>query len=286
MSWHRCYFQCVYLCLFLFVCSAKGQEQIIWQLNHAPPSTIVHGQYKQQGFIDLILEQIISKMPEYQHSIEVSSLAGSTFEIRSEKKVCLPALFPSKEREKFMLFSQASIVHPSNRLVFLKKNSKQIVGQRLDLTRLLARKDLYLGLDKSRSYGVVADAALANVEPISHVYRRASESPNGLIEMVALGRLDYTIAYPFQVHYYLQSNYLVEENPLQMAQIEGQAAYSMGQVACPKNEWGKQVITRVNQVLSQLKPTQEYKAAMTRWWQESAQDPNFVTFYQQQFLNH
>ncbi|MBE0365275.1 hypothetical protein PULV_a2042 [Pseudoalteromonas ulvae UL12] len=286
MSWHRDYFQCVYLCLFLFACSANGQERIIWQLNHAPPSTIVHGQYKQQGFIDLILEQIIRKMPEYQHSIEVSSLAGSTFEIRSQKTVCLPALFSSPEREKFMLFSQASIVHPSNRLVFLNKNSKGIAGQQLDLAHLLARKDLYLGLDKSRSYGAVADAALADVEPISHVYRRASESPNGLIEMVALGRLDYTIAYPFQVQYYLQSNQLVGKSPLTMAQIYGQAAYSMGQVACPKNEWGKQVITRVNQVLNQLKPTQEYKAAMTRWWKESAQDPNFVTFYQQQFLNH
>ena len=64
---------------------AHAQEQIIWQLNHAPPSTIVHGEFKNKGFIDLILKDIIDQLPQYEHVIEVSTLASSSFEIRAKK---------------------------------------------------------------------------------------------------------------------------------------------------------------------------------------------------------
>lgn len=263
---------------------AHAQEQIIWQLNHAPPSTIVHGEFKNKGFIDLILKEIIDQLPQYEHVIEVSTLASSSFEIRAKKNVCLPALFDTPERQKFMVFSNASIAHPSNRIVLLK--SKALTMPASNLRHLLANKALFIGLDQARSYGSYIDAILADFEPAENIYRRESESPNGLIEMVVAGRLDYTLAYPFQIQYYLQSHGYNGDNPLIEQKIEGLEPFSMGKVACADTPWGRNVIKQVNEVLARIKPTKAYQNAMTTWWRQSAADPTFVEYYQNVFLTH
>lgn len=263
---------------------AQAQDQIIWQLNHAPPSTIVHGELKNKGFIDLILKEIIKQLPQYDHVIEVSTLASSAFEMRAKKNICLPALFVTPEREKFMVFSQASIAHPSNRIVLLKTKAETL--SKSNLNELLADPKIYLGLDQARSYGEYIDAVLADFEPANNIYRRESESPNGLLEMVVVGRLDYTLAYPFQVQYFLQTHGYQVDNPLVEQQIEGLAPFSMGKVACADSPWGRNVIKAVNEVLTRIKPTKTYQDAMTTWWRQSAAEPAFIEYYQQVFLTH
>ena len=48
-------------------------------------------------------------------------------------------------------------------------------------------------------------------------------------------------------------------------EIENES-HIVGHVACPKNEWGKTVIDRVNQVLLKGRTTPEYMEGLLRWY--------------------
>jgi len=269
---------------YLIINMTAYAETITWQVNHAPPVTIIEGQYKGQGFLDLILKKIISQLPQYQHHIQVSSMARSIFDLKSNKKVCLPALFATDKRKKFSYFSKSSIAHPSHRIVFNRKQ-QQSSQSSLSLDELLKNKNYILGLDLERSFGSYIDSIINKNIGKTDIYFRSSESPNQLLDMVKMGRINYTVVYPFKVSYYIQyNNFNVED--FNLYKIEGNHEFVIGRVACPKTDWGRKVIKDVDSVLKKIKPTPEYFKIMGKWWSKEANSPEFLLFYQNKFLKN
>ncbi|WP_413582298.1 hypothetical protein [Bdellovibrio sp. HCB288] len=82
-------------------------------------------------------------------------------------------------------------------------------------------------------------------------------------QMLHTGRIQYTLGYPFEAFYYnklLKSPGSVEYLPLK---DNGDFVYVV--VACPKNEWGKNVIESVNLVLNNSKVLDEIRRGVDRW---------------------
>ncbi|WP_177208061.1 TIGR02285 family protein [Pseudoalteromonas denitrificans] len=257
---------------------------ITWQVNHAPPVTILKGEYKDQGFLDKILELIISELPQYRHEIIVSSMARSIFDLKKQKNVCLPALFATDERKRYMTFSKSSIAHPSHRIIF--NNNKILPFEKtIALDDLLSQEDYTLGLDKGRSFGNKIDAIINKYSSQTNIHLQSSDSPNQLLQMVKIGRIDYTIAYPFKVSYYNKYNHLNKNNFKQYKMLDA-SQYVIGRVACPKNPWGEKVIADIDVVLKNIKSSPLYFKKMGSWWENEANSPEFIKFYTEVFLKN
>ena len=270
--------------ILILYSSTVHSETIVWQINHAPPATIIEGEYKGKGFIDLILKQLIAELPQYEHQIIVSTMARSIFDLSKQKNVCLPALFATTKRKQFMYFSKASVAHPSHRIIFNQKVNFSPKTE-LSLSELLADNIYALGLDKARSFGNEIDNIITNKAYKHNVYLFSSDSPNRLLHMVKMGRIDYTIAYPFQVSYYnKRKNFNVDE--FNIYKISEAIKFVIGQVACPKTTWGKKVINDVNIVLKKLKPTKHYYQALGKWWETEANSADFLHYYNHVFLKN
>lgn len=240
------------------------------------------GDWQGQGFIDQILALIIKELPEYQHSMPLTTHARALYDIELGKQACHPALFKTPEREAYATFSAPAFFTPANRFITTSiASQKYKLGKTVDLNAILSRDQLALALVKGRSYGEVIDKKI--LENKRHqILRMPVEKNETLFFLITKGRVDGTIAYPFEVNFFNRLN--PQAQTLDVLTIAGAEEYAVGHVACPKNQWGEQVIQRVNGALKQLISTEPYKNAMTRWWEEERGKQSFKQFYQQQLV--
>jgi len=274
------------LILLMLPFSALATDTILWQTYHRPPGTFNFGENKGQGFVQKSLQMIIEQMPDYQHKMPTSTLARAIADIKAGKKACHPALYKTPEREKEMIFSNASILNANNRVIVKPEKILPFLhnGQ-VNLEKVLQQNTLVFGHVKNRSYGNVIDGIFKKYNHAENILQIDNIDLSRLFQMIERERVDVSIAYPFEIQHYLK------ENPQSTGQLASYAianipAYNIGAVACPKNAWGKKVIQQVNTILKKIKPTAEYQTAITTWRENERVNPTFIQYYREYFLTH
>lgn len=272
------------LCPRLAVAQDKGV--ISWQTYHRPPGIILTGEGQGTGSIQQTLKLVIDKLPDYDHQMPLTTLARSLEDIKQGKKVCHPALFKTAERERFMYFSQNSLMNPTNRVIAHGNKIAHLAdGDTVDLVKVLREPRLTFALIKGRSFTQPIDAILAQHLDKSAVVDLSNTNLSMLFQMIEMGRIDVTIAYPYEVQYYLQKTLKTVGN-VKIYKIADMPTYGLGSIACPKNEWGKKIIEKVDLALAELKPTPAYKNAIKGLWQDSGSASEFDTLYNNVFLKN
>jgi uncharacterized protein (TIGR02285 family) len=277
-------FALIFALILPIVASAK--DTILWQTYHRPPGTFNYGENKGQGFVQKTLQMIIDRMPEYQHEMPVTTLARAISDIKAGHKVCHPALYVTPERRKYMVFSDASILNPNNRIIakpetvapFLKNNQ-------VNLEHILQQDILSFGHVKNRSYGNVIDNIFTKYNQTKNVVPLQNIDLTRVFKMIEIGRVELTIAYPFEIQHYLNESPKTAEQ-LQAYSITNIAPYDIGSVACPNNEWGKKITEQVNKILKEIKPTVAYQEALTTWREGERDSKLFKNYYRDYFLKH
>ena len=279
-------FFCYLLVLIMLPFYAPANDTILWQTYHRPPGTFNFGENKGQGFVQQSLQMIIEQMPEYQHEMPTTTLARAIADIKAGKKACHPALYITPEREKEMIFSNASILNANNRVIARPEKILPFLhnGQ-VSLEKILQQNSLVFGHVKNRSYGNLIDDIFKKYNQAENILQIDDIDLSRLFQMIERERVDVSIAYPFEIHHYLKNN------PQSTGQLAAYAianipAYNIGAVACPKNAWGKKVIQQVNTILKKIKPTAEYQAAITAWRENERVNPAFIRYYREYFLTH
>jgi len=272
--------------LLFMALPAKSENVIYWQTYHRPPGIIKIGAEKGQGFVQKSLKLIIDKLPEYQHKMPLASIGRAMSDIKSGKFVCHPALYVTKERKEYMAFSQASMISPSNRLIAKHASLDKFVRNgSVDLNEVLQEGKLTFALVKGRSYTEAIDMKLAQYIKGTNVTLIANTDLTSIFHMINLNRVDLTILYPFELAYYLKHNPKVSEQ-FSTYRLKGVEPYNIGSIACPNNEWGNSIIDKVDNVLNQIKSSEEYKKAITTWWESEREKSKFKQYYQEVFLTH
>jgi len=273
-------FVSLFFCTSLF---ANDSKTILWQTYHRPPGVIKSGQYLGQGFVQKVLDLVIQRMPEYQHEMPLTTLERAISDIKSKKYACHPSLLITPERESFMYFSNAAIVNPTIRIV-AKKGAldKYVYNGAIHLQDIFQQPDLLFAFIKGRSYSPVIDKSIETFLNNDNIFRMSNTDLSPIFQLVEMGRVDASLTYPFEFNYYAEGK---KNNSITMYRIADLPEYNMGAIACPKNKWGLEVITKVNAVLAQIKPTTEYTNAMTTWWESERLEPAFQAYYQSDFLN-
>lgn len=273
--------------LTITCCNAQAENNIIyWQTYDSPPGFIQSGKFKGEGFVQKVLARIIAHMPDYQHEMPVTSLARSLEDIRLGKQVCHPSLLITPERREYIHFSDYMGFNPTHRLIlrksfFLAKTPNQAIN----LAEQLSNENMTFAFIKGRSFGQEIDEYIAKLNPYTRMVLLTNGNHVSLFRLIANGRVDAAIAYPFELGFFTQ-NQQEEGEALLALQIKGVLPYVAGSVGCPKNPWGTKVIARVNEILKTLKPSEEYKQALTTWWEDERETEVFEDFYQQHFLTN
>ena len=252
------------LCATLIVFAAilvtspvSSKETITWMILDWKPWMILEGEDKGRGRFNHILKMAQEHLPEYHHVMEKMNWARFWHEVENGKNLCYPFGLKSGKREKIVYYSAPHTFVLPNAVTMKKTTAKRLGDpESISIVDLLKNRDYKGYAEKNRSFTKKVDLILKKHEPGSNL-RRVSESPESLVKMVLMGRVDYTIEYPIVSEYYQRKGGVSDE--LISIPISEMDKFSYEYMNCTRNDWGKRVIDKWNAALKRIKPTREYR---------------------------
>lgn len=271
------------LIALLFLASPVAGNEITWLTMRFPPFYIHGGEQKGQGIADRITAMLTRHLGDYSHREEAADPATIMARMKSGDRVCTAAYIRTPEREKVLHYSLPALILPPNSAIVRRESLPSFGGGGpVSLARLLANRQLKAAVAVGRSYGPALDVLLEPHKSSAHVYwRRGEDIFPGLFEMLTKGSVDYVIGYPYEA-LYLSTQRGLGDRVVSVPFSES-PDYTLAHVVCPKNEWGRQVITAVDRALRVERQRPEYRQAIERWL-EPAQQDEFRRQYEQRFL--
>ncbi len=126
-------------------------------------------------------------------------------------------------------------------------------------------EQLIMGHSKGASYGNNLDNIIKEyADKTKQEVITGEESEIRQVKMIQVGRIDWIIWDPLALELLLkkegmQKNYGVYEIH------EKEDTFIYAHIAVPKNEWGKKMINRINLILKQSIPTDEFYNGLAEW---------------------
>lgn len=258
---------------------AREENTITWMLADFPPLRIIGGPFAGQGPSDMIHELMRRELPEFDHKTVTANVARTVEEIKNRKQVLTIGLIPTPERNEMVLFSLPCALAPPVALIVRQE----------DLSKYPATVSLgsfietdKLGISLSRSYGATVDAALRQIMPNDNVFIDSSDKLfENLAKMLLLKRIDGVLGFPFEAMFNAKTSQSADR--IAIIPITETEQYVIGRIAAPKTEWGRKMISRVNEILLHHRPEPSYRQAFERWL-PPANVPDFKRIYDAQFL--
>lgn len=246
------------------------KKTIVWNRAYFPPVTIPSGPNAERGFFDNVMNFIIKNMPEYTHEQQTANFKRIMNEMKKEGNSCCPSLYKNAAREQFISFSIPAVVVLPNGLITTEKNRDKLKpylnkNGKISLTRLMDDSSLTLGVSSGRIYSGGIDAVLKQHQSDQNIYTRSGADVfKGLLAMLFLGRIDYTIGYPTEAQYFSQEKteyrsyifYPIEESGI---------PFTLGYIGCPKTTWGAEVIKNVDGLLIKHRHTELFLSFYESW---------------------
>ncbi|EXF94834.1 hypothetical protein HK44_028310 [Pseudomonas fluorescens HK44] len=239
-------------CLLAIPSAAQAKDSLIWLMRDLPPLTIFDGPQKNQGVIDRLLPALIASMPEYQHTTFRVNRARGMQMLLEPSFTCDPSLLWSPERAKHITYSIVAYRVPANGIVIRHADREAlapfIIGNSVDLERLLADRDKKLGVIAERSYGQVVDRLLQQAPSNSLAAHYGNDALGSLLQMQRLGRLTALLGYWSEIRYQAQQQG-ISPDELEFYRLRGTDKYQSIHIACSDTEQGRQAITHINTLL-------------------------------------
>jgi len=227
---------------------SSDENTIIWFEATYPGYYIHEGKDTGNGVADNLGKFLRERLPEYNHKIDRANMKRIMLELQNGKHGIFLTLLKKPEREKFLQFSTLTSVKPSNGIITLKKNLPLFSNKtHISVAELLDNRNLRTGVMAGRSYGKWIDPFLEEHKGEPHIIvRYGKDGVIGLIEMMLRGRIDYLVGYPHEA-YIIADDMGIGDRIVTMT-VKGQPPLSYSYTACPKNEWGRKLIKRINQI--------------------------------------
>lgn len=246
---------------------AQAGESLVWLKRDLPPLFIFEGPNKNQGVIDQLLRQLISGMPQYQHSVKKVNRARGLQMLRESALTCDAALNWSKERDNWIAFSVPVFRAMSNGLAVRRADREVLTpfikDGEVDLAALLATGSVTLGIVAERNYGEFLDALLKQAAPQALTLHYGNDALGSLLQMQRLGRLHLLLGYRPEIRYQAQRQG-IDEDELLFYPIRGTGKYLSGYIGCTDTPQGRQAIIEINHLLHNL-PRDDLSEAYAAW---------------------
>jgi uncharacterized protein (TIGR02285 family) len=247
---------------------AGSKPQMDWMTMDLPPVLMIENGQPTNGFVDAILKLLFAEMPEVQHRIQVLPVARLWSNLSRGLPMCFVTPLRTREREEIAYFTSTQLIPPIQLVVRedvvdrLPRNAKGEV-----LPQALFNSPQLRGLVTSgRGYTQSIDTLLNQRVAESGVRETvAADSGSNVLQMLGLGRADYTLEFDYVVTY-LRERYpqLQQGAPLKSLPIAGALPQIAG-IACPHTEWGRTTIMKLDAIVARISQRPEYQAALHRW---------------------
>ena len=250
---------------------AAAKPPMNWLMLNLPPGSMPVEGRPTDGISDVALEMIMAAMPEYDHHVTVVNAARALVSLAEGAPACFASAALTPEREQLAYFTQTHLLPPlqivvrADRARFLPLNGSGEV----DARALFNSSKLQGVVVTQRSYTPALDELLRHRGPHSGVANAlAADSGANVLRMLRMGRADYTIEYEFVLTYQAR-RYTDLGDPQQLITlpIAGADPVRIG-VACPHTSWGREMILRVDAILTQASTHPRYRDSVNRWLSE------------------
>lgn len=266
---------CLVTCIVLAVnvpVTAAGKDTVTWLEAVAPPFFIHEGALAGQGYEDVITNIITKNLPEYSHEHVIANISRHYKEFQDGRKACNVGLYKTPEREEFLHYSLPSFFTLPAVIIINKEKFKKFGSEKVVKLEDVLKGNLIIGRSRNRSYGQQVDGVLDGYGTDKNIFLyEGNELSLNFFEMLKLDRLDGLIGLPEEAMY--QAERLgIRDQIMTLTIAENQTSYEgwLSYVVCPKNEWGAQVIAKIDEVLIKQRPTDAYREAYERWLDESS----------------
>lgn len=251
--------------------AAQAREVMTWVLPDFAPASIPVDGKPSNGVADQAVNFLMAKWPQAEHRFLYAN-ARRTWQMLSQgEQVCFAAALRTPERERIAYFSNTNRVPPPGLVVradvlpLLRMNS---AGE-ADLPALLAQGTLRGLVVENRSYGVLADQAIARKPKTSTLQTTAAGNyGKNIFRMIAAERADYTLDYDFAFAYELART--PELAGLKAVPVAGTGAPVTTGIACPRTKWGRSVILKIDRLLGTREGADALVRAQATWQTESS----------------
>ncbi|MBQ4833163.1 hypothetical protein J8L70_07915 [Pseudoalteromonas sp. MMG010] len=237
-----------------------AKETIIWRVTDWPPFYILHGEHKGEGLYDQLISLFEKNMPEYTHQrLEMNTLRVQR-EWEKGTHICHPSVIPADITHNSLV---NSFLLP-HRVITHKKNETLFQSPRISLKEIFSKISLKGGITPKR----YTDKINQLITPYL-IQENLIKSPiyTSLVNMLVNKRIDYLIEYNPVVTYAYKVKGL--KNPTSSFAISetSQNDFLEVVVGCNKDEWGKQVIQKINAVLIKESQNPHYLDSRLAWYE-------------------
>lgn len=234
--------------------SPAKKPVIVWARTDFAPVFILKGKYRNQGIGDEAIKLFKKKLKHYNHISADLSLKRALQLAKEGQMICHVSLVNSKERNKFMDFSQPLMRLYANGLVTTKGSLHKfgVSADKIDPVNLksLTKKQVSISIHDARAYSAYIDDVIKkdkNKPNSIFKVKTGQKDQERLIQMVENHRLDAMIGRPEEAQFSKLQHNIKED--LYFVPLEGQPITSMGHVGCAKGDWNKALISTLNQMI-------------------------------------
>ncbi len=259
----------IFILFFIISLACYAKPVIHWYKHDLPPYYIASGKFKETGSSDKAQQFLEKLLPEFDHSTTFVSIKRLNSLAVSDKNFATLSLFKTKEREKFLIFSEPYSVRFLPHLVILKQNrdkfKKYIESSgKIDFEKVAADSNIKIGIIPKRVYSKTVNEILEkhkNKNNIDEVFSENATSMN--INKLILKRSDCIIEYPEAVKYELDITNQV--NSCLFIPIKNVPEFDYMYIAVPKTAEGKKLISIINNRIAKTVMNEEYINAVSSW---------------------
>jgi len=243
-----------------------AKDKITWLIAHWPPFMELD---KSRGNIvggenGLQLKMLQNSLKDYEHIHREMPWNRFYFFVKKGKRICNALAAKNAEREAFVHFSTPISVSLSNQIVMRKETIAQLgVPESLSLIELMQDQRFKGILIKGRSYSHDIDELLKKYEKGSNITRVVIDEQTYL-KMLVKKRMDYILEFPSTLENTIKKYLPDFKNKLEAISIRGISPYEYTYVACPKNEWGKNLIKKIDNSLEKLQKTEPFRNTLKK----------------------
>ena len=241
-----------------FYGAADAREKITWPYICYYPIYICEND-KLVGGAGLEISHLIwENMPEYKHEVVLLPVKRMLQEFKHGKHYLFWGLYKTPERAKYLYYSIPCRISPPTMVVIRKSDLQRFGGgETLSLKALLEDMTLRFLIFDSISFGRGVDELLKEYEKAGNVYTeyRTDKTDQHALDLLIKKRIDYFLALNGTRH--IASEMGIADQ-IVFIPIKEQKDYKVGHIVAPKNEWGKQMIEKVNQILRKQIPTETF----------------------------
>ena len=263
------------LCLFPF--QLQAEETIEWVRLDFPPFEINEGVFANKGIVNLFKQLVQANLTSYQHG-DAGLMNGERLMASfTSSNLCHPAVLRNPALEGTTYLSVGIGIMPAPAIITTKQAyAAKFNGQtQVSLQQMITREDVVLGIS-TLSVDPILDPIIAQHAQQANIYTRKASEIEGMFKMLREGRIDYTIGYPAEAIFW-QSQY----PDLVVVPLEETAGqYTIGRVACTKNDWGRAIIEQVNHFLLDQRLQEAYISAVFLPWIPEEMKASYLSDYQ------